>query len=253
MLSFFKRKTSSKVEVPSLSVDVHSHLIPGIDDGAQSIEESIALLRKLQDLGYKKVITTPHIMCDAYGNTRSSILKGLEDLQIVANSHGIDMRIEAASEYYLDEGFLPLIKGKELLLIADKYLLFETSYTHRPAALEETIFEILTAGHIPLLAHPERYRYIKEPEKEYATLKDLGVEFQVNINSFGGHYGKEAKKNALFLSQHGMIDFLGSDTHNMKHVENLSFVFDSKEYKDIYRLNTIKNKTLYVNIINETV
>jgi len=244
MFSFFKKKTSPKVEVPSLSVDVHSHLIPGIDDGAQSMEESIALLRKLQDLGYKKVITTPHIMCDTYGNTRSSILQGLNDLRKVVDYEGIDICIEAASEYYLDEGFLPLIESKELLLIADKYLLFETSYTHRPVALEETIFEILAAGYVPLLAHPERYRYIKDPKNEYSTLKNLGVEFQVNINSFGGHYGKEAKKNALFLSQHGMIDFLGSDTHNMKHIENLSLVFNSSEYKDIYRLNTIKNQTL---------
>jgi len=244
MFSFFKRGPTSKEEVPPLSVDLHSHLIAGIDDGARNIEESIALLRKLQDLGYKKVITTPHIMCDAYGNTRSSILKGLEDLQTVANSHGIDMSIEAASEYYLDEGLLPLIKCKELLLVADKYLLFETSYTHRPVHLEEVIFEILAAGYVPLLAHPERYRYIKQPEEAYNNLKNLGVEFQVNLNSFNGYYGKQAKKNALFLSQHGMIDFLGSDTHNMKQVENLSFVFKSNEYKEIYKYNKIKNKTL---------
>jgi len=244
MLSFFKKRMSSKIEVPPLSVDLHSHLIPAIDDGSQSTEESIKLLRKLHKLGYKKVITTPHIMCDAYGNTKSSILKGLENLQTTVDSYGIDICIEAASEYYLDEGLLPLIKAKELLLIADQYLLFETSYTHRPAQMEEIIFEILAAGYIPLLAHPERYRYITQPEEEYGTLKNLGVEFQVNLNSFNGYYGTQAKKNALFLSQHGMIDFLGSDTHNMKHLENLSLVFGSNEYEEIYRYNTIKNKTL---------
>jgi len=244
MFPFFKKKISSEVEVSPLRVDLHSHLIPGIDDGSQSIEESIHLLRKLRELGYKKVITTPHIMCDTYGNTKSSILKGLKDLQIAVNKHNIDISIEAASEYYLDEGLLPLIKSKELLLIADRYLLFETSYTHRPAHIEEIIFEILAAGYVPLLAHPERYRYIKKPEEEYGTLKNLGVEFQVNLNSFNGYYGTQAKKNALFLSQHGMIDFLGSDTHNMKHLESLSLVFDSNEYKEIYKHNTIKNKTL---------
>jgi len=244
MFSFFKRKSSSKAEVPSLSVDLHSHLIPGIDDGSQSMEESIGLLKELYALGYRKVITTPHIMCDAYGNTKNSILKGLEDLETTADAYGIDMCIEVASEYYLDEGLLPLIKSKELLLIADRYLLFETSYTHRPAHLEEIIFEILAVGYVPLLAHPERYRYIKEPEEEYATLKNLGVEFQVNLNSFNGYYGKQAKKNAFFLSQHGMIDFLGSDTHNMKQLENLSLVFESNAYKEIYKYNTIKNQTL---------
>ena len=244
MFSFLRKNLSEEVEIPPLSVDLHSHLIPGIDDGSKSMQESIELLRELSALGYKKVITTPHIMYDSYGNTRSSILKGLEDLQTAVSNSNIDINIEAASEYYLDEGLLPLIENKEILLIGDKYLLFETSYTHRPIHLEEMIFEILAAGHKPLLAHPERYRYIKKPEKEYSALKNLGVEFQVDLNSFNGYYGKRARKNALFLSQHGMIDFLGSDTHNIRQVKNLSAVFNSNEYKNIYKHNKIKNKTL---------
>jgi tyrosine-protein phosphatase YwqE len=110
--------------------------------------------------------------------------------------------------------------------------------------LEEIIFEILAAGYVPLLAHPERYRYIKNPKEEHSTLKNLGVEFQVSINAFNGYYGTQAKKNALFLSAQGMIDFLGSDTHNMGQVENLVEVFNSHEYKEIYRYNAIKNETL---------
>jgi len=244
MFSFFKKKTLPEIKVAPLRVDLHSHLIPGIDDGSQSIEESIKLLWALHKHGYRKVITTPHTMFDAYGNTKSSILSGLENLQKKADIYSIDICIEAASEYYLDEGLLPLIKRKEILLISGKYLLFETSYTHRPLQLEEIIFEILAAGYVPLLAHPERYRYIKQPAEEYGALKNLGVEFQVNLNSFNGYYGTQAQKNALFLSQQGMIDFLGSDTHNMHQVENLSLIFKSHDYKEIYRHNTIKNETL---------
>lgn len=246
MLSFFKKKTQKAEEpvvIPPLVVDVHSHLIPGIDDGSQTMKESLVLLEALAAIGYKKAITTPHTMVDAYGNTKDSILQGLRTLQLEAQKYKIPIEIEAASEYYLDEGLLPLIGKNEILLIKNKYLLFETSYTHRPAQLEEVIFEILAAGHIPLLAHPERYRYITDP-KEFKQLKELGVLFQVNLNSFHGHYGVHAKKHAHFLSQYGLIDFLGSDTHNRKQVVNLSKVLQSPEYAEIYRHNTIKNSTL---------
>lgn len=241
MFEFFKPKVLNTKPIDPLTIDLHSHLIPGIDDGAQTMDESLALIRALATLGYTKCITTPHIMCDAYGNTKVSILAGLEKLRDALSYEGIDMRVEAAAEYYVDEGLIPLIKKDDLLLISEKYLLFETSYSHRPQQLEEVIFEIEAAGYIPMLAHPERYRYIKNPKEEYTALKELGVEFQVNLNSLNGQYGKSAQKNALYLSQNGFIDFLGSDTHNLKHVENLSKVFSSKEYLEVYQHNTIKN------------
>lgn len=244
MFSFFKKKAKIDLpKAPDLVVDLHSHLIPGIDDGAQSMEESLTLLSGLQALGYTKVITTPHIMLDAYGNTKASVLEGLYTLREKAQEHGIALSIDAAAEYYLDEGLLPLVKKKELLLINDTYLLFETSYNHRPQQLEETIFEILASGYIPLLAHPERYNYIRHVD-EYHTLKELGAHFQVNINSFNGYYGSHAQNYAHALSQHGLIDFLGSDTHHQKHLDNLRTVLQSDSYKEIYLHNTIHNPTL---------
>ena len=244
MFSFYKKKLITPLEVKVLKVDLHSHLIPGIDDGSQDIDDSVEILQSLALLGYEKVITTPHIMLDAYGNTKASILKAYSELKEEARNRGIDMEIDIACEYYLDEGFLPLIHKDELLTIDNKYLLFETSYSHRPQELETVIFEILSAGYVPLLAHPERYRYIKQPKDEYATLKNLGVEFQVNINSFNGYYGSSAKENAMFLSKNGMIDFLGSDTHNIKQVENLAVVTKHQVYADIFTNNTIKNDIL---------
>ena len=201
------------------------------------------MLKTLEALGYRKVITTPHIMFDSYGNTKERILHGLRELQHEAVKAGIALQIEAASEYYLDEGLLPLIHRGELLLVAERYLLFETSYTHRPFQLEETVFEILAAGYIPLLAHPERYRYIKDPQSEFPALKALGVLFQVNLNSFGGYYGGNARKNALFLSKHGLIDFLGSDTHTPKQLLSFEKVYNS-DYRRIYLNNTIQNNLL---------
>ena len=238
---FFKNK---KENAPSLQLDLHSHLIPGIDDGSKTMEESMVLLKGMSALGYKKVITTPHIMLDAYRNTPETIHEGLHALRQTAKEENIDIEIEAAAEYYLDEGFSKLLEKGDMMTIKGEYLLFETSYTSKPLALEEMIFQIASAGYKPLMAHPERYRYIKDPKREYGRLKELGVMFQVNLNSFSGHYGKSAKALAHFLSKAGMIDFLGSDVHHKKQVETLSDVFLSSAYRDIFRNNTILNDTL---------
>jgi tyrosine-protein phosphatase YwqE len=240
---FFKKKKQKK-SAPKLSVDLHSHLIPGIDDGSKSMQESLELLKGMEALGYTKVITTPHIMADAYKNTPESINHGLSLLRQEALKEGINVNIEAAAEYYLDDGFYNLLEKGDILSIKDEYLLFETSYVARPMHLEEMIFEISVAGYKPLLAHPERYRYIQDPEKEFKRLKDLGVDFQVNLNSFGGHYGKRAKKHADFLSQKGLIDFLGSDVHHKKQVDTLGIVLQSDTYRDIFDNNTIRNEEL---------
>ncbi len=237
---FFKKKNST----PRLKVDLHSHLIPGIDDGSQSMEESLRLLKGMEELGYEKVITTPHIMSDAYRNTPEIITNGLIALREAAKEEGLKLEIEAAAEYYLDDGFYDLIQKGDILTINEKYLLFETSYFAKPIQLEEMIFAISSSGYIPLMAHPERYRYIKDPLKEYSRFKELGVMLQINLNSFSGHYGKKAKAFADFLSQEGMIDFLGSDVHHRKQVDTLSKVFSSDEYKEIFKHNTIRNDEL---------
>lgn len=243
MFSFFKKKKHFE-KAPCLKVDLHSHMIPGIDDGAQTMEESLALLRALQEIGYEKVITTPHIMVDVYRNNREIIMNGLASLQKAAENDGITLEIDAASEYYLDDGFLDLLEEGNMLTFASDHLLFETSYVAKPMQLEEMIFEIGSAGYKPVMAHPERYRYVKDPEQEYGRLKELGVLFQVNLNSFGGHYGQAAYEKAQYLNRHGMIDLLGSDTHHLKHVETLKKVIDSEIYSEIMSANTIQNDTL---------
>lgn len=243
IFSLFGKKKETQKE-PSLTIDLHSHLIPGIDDGSVSMEESLNLLRGMEALGYGKVITTPHIMFDAYKNTPKIINDGLLSLREAAQSEGIEVEIEAAAEYYLDEGFYDHMHSKGVMSVKGKYILFETSYVSKPLQLEEMIFEIGAAGYIPLMAHPERYRYIKDPLKEYGRLKELGVMFQVNLNSLGGHYGKDAKKKADFLSSEGMIDFLGSDVHHMKQVKTLTDVFQSDAYSAVFKNNTIRNDEL---------
>ena len=243
IFSLFGKK-KEKQKGPKLKIDLHSHLIHGIDDGSKSMEESLNLLKGMEALGYEKVITTPHIMFDAYKNTPKIIYEGLVSLREAAKSEGIKVEIEAAAEYYLDEGFYDHLHSDKVLSINGKYLLFETSYVSKPLQLEEMIFEIGAAGYTPLMAHPERYRYIKDLQKEYKRLKELGVMFQVNLNSIGGHYGKDAKRKADFLSSEGMIDFLGSDIHHKKQVETLKTVFRSEAYSELFKNNTIRNEVL---------
>ena len=246
MFSFFGGKKISKQEiVDRLAVDLHSHLIPGIDDGAQTLDESIELIQNLSTIGYKKLIITPHIMIDVYKNEEDNIIERLEILKKAINKVGIDIDLEVAAEYYLDEGFLEHLNNKPLL-IADEYLLFETSYMAKPMNLYDIVFEISSKGYKPILAHPERYRYIHHLKREYSKLKDMGVFFQLDINSIGGFYGKDAQKKANFLIESRMVDFVGSDTHNMRHIGNLNTTLSKmgSVWNKLFEHNTILNNTL---------
>jgi len=227
----------------SFGTDIHSHLIPGIDNGCKTIEESVSLVQSLVELGFKKIVTTPHIMSDAYKNTPEIILAGLEKLKAAVAAKGIHIPIEAAAEYYLDEGFSELILKKKLLAIASKYVLFEISFINQPDNLTGTIFDLIVNGYTPLLAHPERYPFWFQKLDEYKKLKEAGVLFLLNTNSLSGYYGKEAKKTAQFLVDENMVDFIGSDLHHEKH---LAALHESLHSKYLWKLAAtgVKNMSL---------
>jgi tyrosine-protein phosphatase YwqE len=243
LFSWGKNKEEESLSVGP-KIDMHSHLIPGIDDGSRSVEESLSLLRVMQELGYEKVITTPHVMADAYKNSTQTILDGLKVLRTAIRKERINIRIDAAAEYYMDEELIARLERGDILTIKGEYLLFETSYVSKPMSFEDIVFEIGAKGYKPLLAHPERYRYVSDPEKEYKRMKELGIYFQLDINSLGGYYGRQAKRLAEFLAEEGMIDFLGSDVHHKKQVAYLGRVFESKSYRNLLKNNQILNETL---------
>ena len=225
-------------------VDVHSHLIPGIDDGSQSMKESIFLIKSLKDLGFKKLIITPHTMSHRFPNTSQIILLGLQKLKAEIKKQNIDIEIEAASEYYLDEHFSDLLTKRDLLTFGDNYLLFEMSFALKPVNLEAIVFKIITAGYKPVLAHPERYLFMHRDLDLYAQLKELGVLFQLNLNSLSGYYSKPVQIIAYKLIKNGWIDFIGSDTHKEKHIEHFSKNLNSTLLKKIFKNNTILNEQL---------
>ena len=236
MASFWQRLFGNSPEtalaapsmaLATLEVDMHSHLLPGLDDGAETMEHSLDLLRALRELGFRKLIMTPHIMGDFYKNTPEGIRAALQLLRAAAETAGLgDVELGCAAEYYLDE-FLgrKLADGTEMLTFGGdkRYLLFETSYMNEPLTLYETVFEMKAQGYRPVLAHPERYTYLYGRFEEIKKLRrDQGVLLQVNLNSLAGYYSPMAKRVAEQLVDGGLVDFLGTDTHHLRHIETLS-------------------------------
>ena len=241
----FNKITNKKLELPSFYLtDLHSHLIPGIDDGSKSMEQSIEMIKSLKNIGFKKLITTPHIMSHKFPNNRDIILRGLDTLKEELLTQNIDMNIEAASEYYYDEHFIELIEKKELLTFGDNYILFELSYTTPVFGMEQVIYKLLSAGYKPILAHPERYSYFTSNLEKYHQLKSMGLFFQINVNSLDNFYGKKSKKAADYLIENGLVDFVGSDTHRPNYVEALEKSVLIKRFHNIEEKNKILNNYL---------
>ncbi|TXK36510.1 capsular biosynthesis protein [Pontibacter qinzhouensis] len=232
MIQFLKDLFGAAVEEASLAcleVDMHSHILPGLDDGAESLEQSLELVRAMQALGYRKLIMTPHIMSDFYKNTPAGIRKKLRVLQDAVAEAKIDMELACAAEHYLDEGFIKKLESKEeLLTFGDNYLLFETSFLNEPLNLNEAVFLMRTQGYRPVLAHPERYTYFSGKYKELVALREKGVLFQINMNSLVGYYSGAARATAEKLVDDGMVDFLGTDAHAIKHITSLQKVMNCK-------------------------
>ena len=211
--------SASDANLGLLKTDVHSHLIPGIDDGSTSVEDSLNIIRGLHSLGYSKLITTPHIMSDFYRNTPEIILAGLEDVRAAVAREGIPVELEAAAEYYCDYEFEKSIGEKKLLSFGDKYVLVELSYLNPSDNFDSVTFKLQLEGYKPVLAHPERYPYWYQSFNKYEEFHDKGVLLQINLASITGHYGSVAKRISERLIENNMVDFLGTDTHKMSHVD----------------------------------
>ncbi|MBU1667753.1 capsular biosynthesis protein [bacterium] len=236
---FFSKEKQSLVDV-----DLHSHLIPGIDDGAKDMERSIELILSLKEMGYKKLITTPHVS-DMFLNSSETILKGYQALKAELTHRKIEIDIEVAAEYYADEHFEALLSKKDILTFGkEKYLLFELSYFTPHHDLESLVYDIKLAGYTPVLAHPERYVYLHDTIDEYINLKSMGVLFQINLNAIENYYSSEVTQTVKKLIAYGLVDFIGSDTHHRRHTKFLKESFSNALYQKIFKHNTILNDTL---------
>lgn len=243
---FFSRsKPGDPVNLAVLGVDMHSHFIPGIDDGARTMKDSIQLLRGMEELGYRKVITTPHIMSDFFRNTPEIIESGLEQVRNAIKAEGIEIEIEAAAEYYYDFELEKKQKDQRLLTFGGNYLLFEVSYMNAPDNLDAFIFNLMTDGYKPVLAHPERYPFwFSKNLEQFEKLKDKGVLFQLNLNSLTGHYSPATKKIAEEMINKGWYEFAGSDCHHAGHLALLGKVREEKALAKLIESGKLLNATL---------
>lgn len=241
--SFFKKNSTPNNSAEKIKTDLHSHLVPAIDDGAQNVEESESLIQALVNLGFTKIITTPHINVN-FPNTSESIAKGFEILINYLASKNISISIEYAAEYMLDEGFAHHLKNGLLSFGKNHFVLIETSHHIKPDRFKDLIFDIQMKGYKPVFAHPERYLYLWNNKDSYFELKELGLLFQVNINSLSGYYTEKPKSIAKFLMKNGLVDFLGSDTHHQKHIEMLNKSLIDEALVSYLRTDKILNSLL---------
>jgi protein-tyrosine phosphatase len=216
-------------------IDIHSHLLPGIDDGAKDLDASIALIEKMSSYGIKNFITTPHILGGVYPNTPAIIKSKLKEVKDELLKRNItDISIDAAAEYMMDAQFSAMLeKDAKLLTLKDNLVLVEMSYFSAPINLYEILFQLQLKGYKPVLAHPERYHFYHTDFKSYYKLKQAGCLFQLNLLSLTEHYGKDVKKISKTLLKENLYDFVGTDAHHQNHLEMLLKIGTKSNLKKI--------------------
>lgn len=244
MFSFFKKQPKVTTDFSVLRTDMHSHLIPGIDDGAPDIETSVKLIKELQGMGFRKLITTPHIMADLYPNTPETINKGLDEVRTALAEEGIDIEIDVAAEYLMDETFGLKIEEGNLLTLPGNRVLVEMSFVSPAPSLDNYLFQLQLKGYQPIMAHPERYLYFKGNLKKYEQLIDQGCELQLNLLSLIGYYGKPIKDTAWKLLKNKMIRYLGTDLHHRKHSHQLQQLLILPQINRLLNEYEFANETL---------
>ena len=244
MLGWFKKSSQilEPIDFSVVGVDLHSHLIPGIDDGAKDLDDSVTIIKELINQGFSKIITTPHIMSDLYKNTPETIHSGLEILKRRLANDNIEIDISAAAEYYVDYDFEQRIGNEKFLTFGEKYLLIEFSFLEAPRNMYDIIFKLQLEGYVVVLAHPARYQYFNL--KDYESLINRGVLFQLNLLSLIGYYSNQVKTNAKLLIDNKFVSFVGTDCHNLNHARLYPKCMISKSWHELVNSGTLINSKL---------
>lgn len=246
----FSWLTSSRTPINNLhelQFDMHCHLLPGIDDGPESIEESLSIIQAMVAVGYQGAICTSHIFPEVYDNKADDMLRGVDSLQSVLDKNNINFTLHASAEYMVDRQFIELAKAKKLLAFGKKdYVVIETGFTQENPYFDEAIYEMQYAGYCPILAHPERYLYLSQSKniEQFEKIIDKGIELQINLFSLIGLYGRLSKEVAKILLKNNFIRWIGTDIHRSQHISLLEKANDLKTLSNSMRDNPIQNKYL---------
>jgi len=244
LFGLFRKKKEQLFDFSTIGADMHSHILPGIDDGAKTLSDSLILAQRFKSLGFRKLVATPHIMADYFRNTPATVHKALDALREGLLQNNIDLEVDAAAEYYLDETFENKIQKKEVLTFGKNFLLFELSYINAPHNLFEVIKKIQDAGYQPVLAHPERYPYYYNSIESHQQIRETGCFLQLNTISLTGYYGKNSKQTAEELIDNYCVDFLGTDMHHVRHADALKESLSSERLQSILAQPQINNLLL---------
>lgn len=222
-------------------IDIHSHILNNVDDGANSLSNTIDILTKAERAGFSDIILTPHYIENYYENTRNIIHEKIKALRQTLYRESIGITLHHGNEIFLTENTPRLIEELHVSTLANgRYVLFEVPFSSKMLNLEKIIYDLLDLGCIPVLAHPERYLFIQENPASIITLIKMGVLIQCNYGSFIGAYGKAAKNVAEILLENKLIHFLGTDTHRQGHIyENINQI--------LKRLENISGDQKYIN------
>lgn len=215
------------------NTDVHCHILPGVDHGSQSMEQSLEMLRAEAEMGINRVILTSHVTAITFENTRETLTDAFMKLKDAVTDEGMDMELFLSAEYRMDEYFDKEYAADHLIPMPGNHILLENSFQQELMNLDDLLFDLQVKGYRTILAHPERYTYYSRRRKRYEQLHNAGARFQVNILSFTGYFGEEARDSALWFAHNGMIDYLGSDMHNVKHAHIIMDYINSKEWKKL--------------------
>lgn len=243
MFSLFKKKITP--DLSFIGVDMHNHLLPGLDDGVQDLETTLNFVRELHAMGYSKLICTPHILAEIHPNTPETILPKLDLVRTALKENDIPVAIEAAAEYMIDNDMEALIRNNnQLLTFGKNYILVEMSYLAPSPNLEQVIFALKLKGLQPILAHPERYLFYHNNFEKYERAIDLGCLLQVNILSLLGYYGKHIKVIAEKLFEKNMVSLVGTDMHHINHMNALKTLVEKKEFYKLVQNAKLINESL---------
>jgi protein-tyrosine phosphatase len=242
---FFRKRESEFADLGWLGTDIHSHLVPGIDDGSQDMATSLSLIRSLKELGYTRLVTTPHILADIYPNTPEIIQNGIRQVQSAVAAEKLNIDVQAAAEYFIDDRFEQNLQEKRpLLTIKDNLVLVEFSMLTLPIDLQQVLFELQMRNYQPLIAHPERYSYLNRNRAFYDELKDRGCLFQLNLLSLTGYYGSAVQELAAYLMKKEYYSYAGTDLHNDRHITALQKMGTNALYKRLKDSQLIMNHLL---------
>lgn len=214
--------------------DVHCHILPGVDHGAQTVEDALEMLRAEREMGITRVVLTSHVTAETFENTPETLRPAFEKLQqAVAETDDLDMELYLSAEYRMDEFWDKQYKLGNQIAMPGGHILLENSFQQELLSLDELIFDLKTKGYKPILAHPERYSYYARRKDRLEQLHNMGVKFQINLLSLAGYFGHSCHDTAIWLAKQGYIDMLGSDMHGMDHARVIKKYIASSEWRKL--------------------